>query len=134
MPRPGSAAASGPPGNEGPAADDTLARIVQLYLICLTSGLRYWSRVAETWARIAPALARGLAAMNGAPGGSAEERASLLDELRAGLRELAELPAEEWRALETELERLGRGGHPGRSEGADRAGGGPYWRRWEAKP
>ena len=120
-----------PEGQDPP--DDTLVLFAQLYFACLTSGLRYWSRVAETWTRIAPTLARALAGMNGEPGGSAEARAVLLEELRAALRELAQLPAEEWRTLEAELERLGSG-RPAGPQGEDRAGGGPYWRRWEAKP
>ncbi|HYB40355.1 MAG TPA: GMC oxidoreductase, partial [Candidatus Methylomirabilis sp.] len=129
-----------PPGRERgedraeapPAYAQAIHLLGQLGPACAVSGLRYWARVAELWGRAMPAVAKTLLEADplerpGALGGA------VLDELRAGLRELAELPGEESRRLLAELERLAGAVRPdARAPAADDAEA--PWRRWNVKP
>jgi hypothetical protein len=120
-------------GRGSPAAAPDLRGIVQFlaqaWLAYLGSGLRYWSQLADAWARTAPALLRTLADGD-TSAKHPEARAVALDELRGRLRELADIPSQESRLLQAELDRIAAGLWPK----ADTKPNGPYWRRWEAKP
>jgi hypothetical protein len=92
----------------------------------MASGLRYWSRLAEVWMRVLPTL---YAAAAQGPAADGDGAAALGDDLRAALRELAELPCQESRRLQAELDRIVS---PGATAAPDPDA--PYWRRWDAKP
>lgn len=135
----GEAGAPAPPGKRGePPALGSLAAdsgnvfgfLGQVYVLFMISGFRYWMRSAEVWGRVVPAIVGRLQKLSNNSGGGDEARAALIDELRASLRELAELPGQESRVLQAELDRLAGTMSP-RTDG-DKAG--PHRRRWEVKP
>lgn len=103
----------------------------QAWVAYMTSGMRYWSRVADAWVRAMPPIARAVAESVGVQAPDPESRAKLLDELRARLREIAEAPAEEARVLQAELERVAATLWPAPPPGPGQEG--QYWRRWDAK-
>ena len=100
-----------------------LGRVMVAYA---TGGLRYWGRMAEIWARALPSMGRAFAERG------VDSSTSLTDDLRTYLRELAELPAQEARRFQAELEKVLRGDPPRESEPP--AGDDAPWRRWEVKP
>ena len=114
---------SGPDG--GPASGFSRDRglllgfMSQACLVFAISGLRYWTRAAQIYAEHSPALYRLMTASSSSNLGDPEEQRILLDRLRALLRELAELPGEESRWMQVELEKLegqalwGAGGQAG---------------------
>jgi hypothetical protein len=112
-----------PPGPAAPA----LGLVGQVGGAFMASGLRYWSRLAEIWMRTMPALIG--AAARPPDGGAGGAAAALRDDLRAALHELAELPCQESRRLQAELDRIVSGGAAPAPEPEA-----PYWRRWDAKP
>ena len=126
---PAADAASAPPGSSADAAEvpQLLARA---WVLAVTSALRGWARTAEIWARRGTAVAEGLRELGSDGLTPPDARAALIDELRAGLRELAEVPAEEARHLQAELERLLDSLRPAAPEER----GSPYRRRWNVKP
>ena len=124
---------AGPAGGSRALDYGALAQFLGQAAISFTaSGLRYWGRMLELWGAAIPSLARALA--DSARGASAAggERA-LVDELRAQLRQLAELPSQELRRLQVDLDILAATlDRRARAEGRDNPE--EYWRRWEAKP
>jgi hypothetical protein len=108
---------------------DVLRFMGLAWFACLTSGLRSWSRAAEMLSRELPSLARAVGEVPSGPG-SPEAHAVLLDEIKGRFREFMEIPGEESRALQVELEKIVAAIWPSASPTAE----GPYWRRWEAKP
>jgi hypothetical protein len=127
----GTAAAGRLSGSAGPfdPVSPALGVMGQVGGAFVASGLRYWARLAEIWTRAMPALALATARAPGSRDGGAEAGAALTDELRAVLRELADLPCQESRRLQAELDRLTTSGAAPVPD-ADA----PYWRRWDAKP
>jgi len=126
------------PNGDDRAGGDAAQLLGRLSLVWMTSGIRYWARAAEIWARALPSLARALAdsgaagatsAGAGASERPAEARKILIDELRACLRLLAELPVDEGRRVQAELEAVLRGAGEEPSGPADQ----PWRRRWKAK-
>jgi hypothetical protein len=120
-------------GHERPPATpdtrDIFQFLAQAWLAYVASGLRYWSQLADAWARTVPAVARVLTDGDAAakrPDG----RAVAIDDLRSRLRELADIPSQESRVLQAELDRIASGLWPKTDAKPD----GPYWRRWETKP
>src|SRR5262245_16327095 len=95
---PTGAAGRATPGGTG--AGDALQVLNQLVLTFTASGLRYWGRTAELWAKALPSMVQALAEMRGRPEVSREAWRVLLDELRVYARDLAELPALEARRLQ----------------------------------
>lgn len=115
-------------GPAGLTAPDAVQFISQAWLSYMTSGFRYWSHLADAWARTLPLLVRTVAESSGAA--HRETQAALIDQLRARFRELAEYPAHEARLLQAELDRIASAMGPA---GAGDPGE-PHWRRWETKP
>ena len=143
LPEPAIGAWVSPPETVGaPSVDprELVERFGQAALALTTGGLRYWGRAAELWGRALSPMIEGLAGMagGGAPGPAAARDA--LDEVRRGLRELAELPGEEVLRVQRELERVlsGAPSPEAPSSGAPASGpveaGDEHWRRWRAKP
>ena len=93
------------------------------WLAFMASSMRYWTGAAETWAQMLPALVQVARNDPGAP-------SALIEVLRTGLRDLADLPAEESRRLQSHLENLVQRYGAVRPEERD----GEYWRRWTVKP
>jgi hypothetical protein len=124
-----SPAAGGPSPGAAFVGFDVLRFMGLAWFACLTSGLRSWSRTAEMTSRELPALARVLVEVPNGPG-SPEAHAVLLDEINRRVREFMEIPQEESRALQAELEKIVAAIWPSAGPTAE----GPYWRRWEAKP
>jgi hypothetical protein len=83
---------------------DNRQRMWRLYVAFVNSGYRYLARWAEISSRRCPQLARALPAFNAGHEVSDREVAELIDDFRAYLREMAELPAEESRRLEAEID------------------------------
>ena len=121
--------AASAPGN-GAEAAQVLEVLTQASLLALTSALKSWVRTAELWARLAPALAQGYQDLAGEDLAQKEARAVLIDQMRAALREVAEVSGQEARQLQSDLERLFDRLRPVSAEEAGR----PYRRRWNVKP
>jgi hypothetical protein len=109
---------------------DLSSLMIQTWLICATSTLRYWRDLTDVYARYQPVLIRS-AAPRATPQPltpDSEDRVSA-DEVRACLREIGDVAMREARRLQTELERIGEviahGLEPRPSEF--------YQRRWKAK-
>jgi hypothetical protein len=109
-----------------PSPSDIMQFMSQAYAAYAASGLRYWSRTMDVWAKAILPIASGVAEMSAGDAGRPEARAALIDELRACLRELTEMPQQEARRLEAELEKIAGALRPEPD--------GRYWRRWKAKP
>jgi hypothetical protein len=99
-------------------------------VVFLASGLRSWTRGAEIWARVLPALERSVADAGADPARLAAARAVLTDEIRASLRELVEVASHEGRRLQVEIDDVAQRLWP--VPAAERSDG--YWRRWTVKP
>jgi hypothetical protein len=113
-----------------PVDGDAVRLVGQVMVAWAASGLRSWARTVEIWGKALPLVVDALAAA-GRPNGDPAEKARRSDELRASLRELAELPGRESQRLQVEIERIvfGVGSGAGPQTGSDK-----HWRRWEAKP
>jgi hypothetical protein len=113
----------------GAAYGPAMQLVAQVMLAWAASGLRSWARTAEICGKALPLVMDSLAAASGRPNGGPADQARTLDELRACLRELAELPGRESQRLQLEIERIVLGPGTGAAPEA-----GPHWRRWESKP
>lgn len=109
---------------------ELLSRVMPIYA---ASGLRFWARAAELWAKALPAIAATLADPAAASTDRPNPSARLIGEIRAYVQALADLPPQEARLLKADLERVAAALEPdlGRKRGDDH---GTYWRRWKAKP
>jgi hypothetical protein len=83
---------------------DNRERMWRLYIAFVNSGYRYLARWAEISSRRCPQLARALPSLNAGLEVSDRELAELIDNFRAYLREMAELPREESQRLEAEID------------------------------
>lgn len=96
---------------------DNTQRMFRLYMAFVNSGYRYLARWAEISSKRYPELARALTAINAGRAVSDEELGALTDSFRAYLREMAELPVEESKRLQDEIEDIMSGeaatGYPG---------------------
>ena len=88
------------------APSNDAQRMLSLYMAFVNSGYRYLARWAEISARRYPDFARTLASINAQPQGSETEVAALVDSLRGFLREMSELPLEESKRLQDEIEAI----------------------------
>ncbi len=118
------------PVDVGPDVADIFQFLSQAWLAYVSSGLRYWSRMADAWVKALPSLARTFAAVEGSSPSDPNARAVVVDELRAWLRDLADYPSQESRLLQAELDKLATALWPTSDSSQD----GSYWRRWETKP
>lgn len=107
----------------GEISPEFVAFLGPAWLAFMASSMRYWTGAAETWAQMLPALVQVARNDPGAP-------SALIEALRSGLRDLADLPAEEFRRLQSQLENLVQRSGVVRPEERD----GEYWRRWTVKP
>jgi hypothetical protein len=113
-----------------PPNGDLSSLMVQTWMICATSTLRYWRDLTHVYARYQHALIQSVArrATHQCLAPESDDRV-LVDELRAYLREIGDAAVREGRRLQTELERIGeavaRGLEPDSSEF--------YQRRWKVK-
>jgi hypothetical protein len=102
-------------------------------LACAATGLRLWGGMLGLWGRAIPPLARTFAEASAGNPARSDGYALLVDALQAHLRELAELPYQETRRLQADLERIAAMLHPPAPGGSDE-GAQQFWRRWETKP
>jgi hypothetical protein len=118
---------SGSPSSDIPKVEDLSSWMMQTWLICATSTLRYWRDLTGVYARYQPALIRSVATPQSlTPEG--EDRV-LADEVRACLREIGDVAVQEARRLQTELDRIGEAVYLGLEPKVSEF----YQRRWKAK-
>jgi hypothetical protein len=98
---------------------------VQASLACITSGCRYWQRVAELYGSYALTVSRDLSDMQAASDSREEAWGSFREHLRAYVRTLGDLTRQESRLLQSELETIERNIWPA----AESAHIPPHWRR-----
>jgi hypothetical protein len=94
------------PAQARSAPADNAQRMSQLYFVFVNSGYRYLARWAEISAKRYPDFARTLAAINTRPSDCETDMAALMDSLRGFLREMGELPLEESRRLQAEIDAI----------------------------
>jgi hypothetical protein len=94
-------------------AADAQQRMLELHLAVVNSGYRYLGRWADIAARRYPEIARALASANTDPA-AGNSFGAALDSIRAFMREMAELPLEESKRLQTEIETILGIGTPAR--------------------
>ena len=94
------------PAQARSAPADNAQRISQLYFVFVNSGYRYLARWAEISARRYPDFATTLTAINSRPSDCEPDIAALMDSLRGYLREMGELPLEESRRLQAEIDAI----------------------------
>jgi hypothetical protein len=85
---------------------DAAQRMSQLYLAFVNSGYRYLARWAEISIKRYPEFAVLSAGLNANRTITEDEMAALVDHLRAYLREMADLPVEESKRLQAEIDSI----------------------------
>jgi hypothetical protein len=118
---------SGEPSSDISQDGGLSSLMMQTWLICATSTLRYWRDLTGVYARYQPALIRSVAPPQ--PLRPESEDRILADELRACLREIGDVAMREARRLQTELDRIGEAV----ALGLELGGSEFYRRRWKAK-
>jgi hypothetical protein len=98
--------ASTDPLQGGAAPTDNAQRLAQLYGTFVNSGYRYLARWAEISVKRYADFAQTLASINATPKGSEPQMNAMMDSLRGYLREMAELPLEESKRLQAEIEAI----------------------------
>jgi hypothetical protein len=131
MPESGGAFEAGSGGETGDPQDRDLSSLMmQTWLICVTSALRYWRDLTDVYARYQPVLIRSATPRaTPQPFTPESEDRVLADEVRACLREIGDVAMREARLLQTELERIGEAVAHGLEPGVSEF----YQRRWKAK-
>jgi len=109
------------------APKDDSERLMRLYMAYVNSGYRYLARWADISARRYPDFAQAFTTMSSNPERGKAEIGALMDGTRRFLREMAELPIEESKRLQKEIEAIM--GAPAKG----RASKGPARRRGKAK-
>ena len=133
----GGAAASPPSGAAAPPAAGAMIDpaldpqgfmtfMAQSYMAVMGCGLRCLSGWAHIHSRYLGSISRGMSAMATGSGQGPQDQAVLVDELRAYLRELMELPYDECRRALAELQTL-------ESSILPQARAGEHTRRWRGK-
>jgi hypothetical protein len=92
--------------NDAAASNDPVALVVRANALMLSHGTRYWLDWQKLLARHLPAIRRRLEALNDKGAKDQETKAALIDDVRAYLREMAELPARHGRWLQHDIELL----------------------------
>lgn len=131
----GAGAASGdPPGTSFGGAGkqaEMVSLIAQSYLIVASSGLRYLSRVAQTYGAHQTGIMSSFVRAGAGKQFSEDDRRALTENIRAYLREMGDVAQQEARILQVELEKVGEG----LARAADEGAGTPtHQRHWKAKP
>jgi hypothetical protein len=121
------ASGSGAPSSDISQDGDLSSLMMQTWLICTTSTLRYWRDLKGVYARYQAALIRSVATPQSLTPESGDR--VLADELRACLREIGDVAMREARRLQTELDGIGEAVALGLELGASEF----YRRRWKAK-
>ena len=85
---------------------DAARRMQQLYMAFTNSGYRYLARWAEISVKQYPEFAVLSSAMNASRTITEAEMAALVDSLRAYLREMADIPVEESKRLQAEIDAI----------------------------
>ena len=80
--------------------------MAQASLAWMNSGFRYWRGWADIYASYYPVIMHNLQVMSADPSRSGEAQGVLIDNLRAYWREMSELPWQESRRLQAELEHI----------------------------
>ena len=104
-----------------------LMNLVSLTLI--NSNFRCWNRWNEIYVRYSPAIMHNLLVMNSDSGKRGEALATLIDNFRAYLREIAESTSQETQRLWFEFDSIAEKVWPAAEEKNE----GPYWRAWRVK-
>jgi hypothetical protein len=117
-------------GNGGKQAE-MVSLVAQSYVIAASSGLRYLSRVAQTYGAHQAAVLSSLLGSGAGRHFSDAERRNLTENIRAYLREMGDIAQQEARILQVELEKVGEGLARAADESATTP---PHQRHWKAKP
>ena len=117
------------PKDQTPDYGELLDLLARASSVCMNGGFRYWKRWADTYSSFYPVINRSVAAMDSDPSKSGEARGILVDTLRAYLREMVDLPYQESRRLQAELEEIIRKLTPTPDGEQEEA----YRRRWSVK-
>jgi hypothetical protein len=117
-------------GDMGKPAE-IVSLIAQSYLIAATSGLRYLSRVGQTYAVHQTDILSSLLGSTAGRQASEEDRRALTENIREYLRELGDIAQQEARILQVELEKVGEGLARAADEGGTPS---PHQRHWKVKP
>jgi hypothetical protein len=114
------------PGEDSSTPYQELVELtVQASLACITSGFRYWQRVAELYGNYALTISHDLSNMQAASGSREEALGGLREHLRTYVRTLGDLTRQESRLLQSDLETIERHIWPA----AESAHIPPRWRR-----
>jgi hypothetical protein len=127
----GAAPGRGSGSDDRPRDGELYSLMVQTWIVCATSTLRYWRDLAEVHTSHQPALIRSVARRTMPQPSTPEAEDRLLaDELRTCLREIGDVATQEARRLHTELERIGEAV----ACGFDQPDAAEFYRRrWKAK-
>jgi hypothetical protein len=90
----------------GAAPTDTAQQMSRLYMAFVNSGYRYLARWAEISAKRYPEFAALSSGMSATRAVTDAEMAALVDSLRAYLREMSDLPVEEAKRLQAEIDAI----------------------------
>ena len=115
----------------GSAPMDAAKRMQQLYMAFTNSGYRYLARWAEISVKRYPEFTRLSSGMTASRAITDSELAALVDSLRAYLREMADIPVDESKRLQAEIEKIMAAKAP--DAAAASAGQAPPKRRARAK-
>lgn len=97
----------------GAASADAAKRMQQLFMAFTNSGYRYLARWAEISVKTYPEFSKLSTGMSAKRAITDAELAALVDSLRAYLREMADIPVEESRRLQAEIEAIMKAKAPG---------------------
>jgi hypothetical protein len=125
------------PGNPGTFTGgagkqgEMLSLIAQSYLVGVSSGFRYMSRLAQTYAAHQTGILSSLVGPEVGKQFSEGDRRALIENIRAYLREMGDIAQQEARILQAELEKVGEGLARAVDEGEPTP---PHQRHWKTKP
>lgn len=92
--------------NAGDTPADDSQRLARLYMAYVNSGYRYLARWADIAVKRYPDFAQTFASVSKNPNARKAELNALLDQTRRYMREMAELPVEEAKRLQEEIEEI----------------------------
>jgi hypothetical protein len=126
-----SATTRNPGLGDNPCDRELSPLLMQMWIVCATSTLRYWRDLAEVYTSHQSALIRSLARRTMPQSSTLEaEDRFLADELRGCLREIGDVATQEARRLQSELERIAETV----ARGFDQPDAAEFYRRrWKAK-
>lgn len=95
-----------PSGKVSDDYGDVMDFMRRAYLAYMTSAMRSWRRLAELYGHYYQAMTDSVMEISAGTSESEEARRILIDNIRAYLREMVELPGQEARWLQAELEKI----------------------------